>query len=115
MRFSLGEEGAHQIVNNTDGPRPSWRSQAHGRPDIVVYPDSDKIGVGERLTKAVARRFFGARTRSTIGRESAPKRREERFAQGDREPRDGERIVFLRTAEETNGELLEMDDFWVGC
>lgn len=24
----------------------------------------------------------------------------------------GERIVFLRTAEETNGELLEMDDFW---
>jgi len=25
----------------------------------------------------------------------------------------GERIVFLRTAEETNGELLEMDDFWV--
>ncbi len=24
----------------------------------------------------------------------------------------GERIVFLRTAEETDGELLEMDDFW---
>jgi quercetin dioxygenase-like cupin family protein len=24
----------------------------------------------------------------------------------------GERIVFLRTAEETAGELLEMDDFW---
>jgi quercetin dioxygenase-like cupin family protein len=24
----------------------------------------------------------------------------------------GERIVFLRTAEETEGELLEMDDFW---
>lgn len=24
----------------------------------------------------------------------------------------GERIVFLRTGEETGGELLEMDDFW---
>ncbi len=24
----------------------------------------------------------------------------------------GERIVFLRTAEETDGELLELDDFW---
>lgn len=24
----------------------------------------------------------------------------------------GERIVFLRTADETDGELLEMDDFW---
>ncbi|HVC07919.1 MAG TPA: cupin domain-containing protein [Solirubrobacterales bacterium] len=27
-------------------------------------------------------------------------------------PATGERIVFLRTAEDTDGELLEMDDFW---
>lgn len=27
-------------------------------------------------------------------------------------PATGERIVFRRTAEETGGELLEMDDFW---
>ena len=27
-------------------------------------------------------------------------------------PVTGERIVFLRTGEETGGELLEMDDFW---
>jgi quercetin dioxygenase-like cupin family protein len=27
-------------------------------------------------------------------------------------PATGERIVFLRTAEETGGALLEMDDFW---
>lgn len=27
-------------------------------------------------------------------------------------PVTGERIVFLRTAEETDGALLEMDDFW---
>jgi mannose-6-phosphate isomerase-like protein (cupin superfamily) len=27
-------------------------------------------------------------------------------------PATGERIVFLRTAEETDGALLEMDDFW---
>jgi quercetin dioxygenase-like cupin family protein len=27
-------------------------------------------------------------------------------------PLTGERIVFLRTAAETGGELLEMDDFW---
>jgi len=27
-------------------------------------------------------------------------------------PATGERIVFLRTAEETDGALLQMDDFW---
>ena len=27
-------------------------------------------------------------------------------------PVTGERIVFLRTAADTNGELLELDDFW---
>lgn len=27
-------------------------------------------------------------------------------------PLTGERIVFIRTAAQTNGELLEMDDFW---
>lgn len=27
-------------------------------------------------------------------------------------PATGERVVFLRTAAETDGELLEMDDFW---
>lgn len=28
-------------------------------------------------------------------------------------PVTGERIVFRRTAEDTNGELLELDDYWV--
>src|SRR5215211_82349 len=28
-------------------------------------------------------------------------------------PVTGERIVFRRTAADTNGELLELDDFWV--
>lgn len=31
---------------------------SHGRPDVVVYPDSDKIGVGERLPKGGGLRAF---------------------------------------------------------
>ena len=31
---------------------------SHGRPDVVVYPDSDKIGVGERLPRGGGLRAF---------------------------------------------------------
>ncbi len=31
---------------------------SHGRPDIVVYPDSDKLGVGERLPSGGGLRAF---------------------------------------------------------
>lgn len=58
LRFALGQEGAHQIVNNTDGTATFLAVSSHGRPDVVVYPDSDKIGVGERLPKGGGLRAF---------------------------------------------------------
>jgi uncharacterized cupin superfamily protein len=58
LHFALGEEGAHQIVNNTDATATFLAVSSHGRPDVVVYPDSDKIGVGERLPKGGGLRAF---------------------------------------------------------
>jgi uncharacterized cupin superfamily protein len=58
LRFPLGEEGAHQIVNRSDQTVTFLAVSSHGRPDVVVYPDSDKIGVGERLPKGGGLRAF---------------------------------------------------------
>jgi hypothetical protein len=49
--YELGEEGAHQILNRTEETVTFLAISSHGRPDVVVYPDSGKIGVGERLPK----------------------------------------------------------------
>jgi uncharacterized cupin superfamily protein len=51
VRFPLGEEGAHQLRNDTDEDVTFVAISSHGRPDVVVYPDSNKIGVGERLPR----------------------------------------------------------------
>ncbi len=58
LRFPLGEEGAHQIFNDTDDTVTFLAISSSGRPDVVVYPDSDKIGVGERLPKGGGLRSF---------------------------------------------------------
>lgn len=58
LRFPLGEEGAHQIINRSDEPAIFLAVSSHGRPDVVVYPDSDKIGVGERLPRGGGLRAF---------------------------------------------------------
>jgi uncharacterized cupin superfamily protein len=58
LRFPLGEEGAHQILNNSDETATFLAISSSGRPDIVVYPDSDKIGVGERLPRGGGLRGF---------------------------------------------------------
>jgi uncharacterized cupin superfamily protein len=58
IRFQLGEEGAHQISNPTDQPATFLAVSSHGRPDVVVYPDADKIGVGERLPEGGGLRVF---------------------------------------------------------
>jgi len=49
VRFPPREEGAHQILNRTEEPVRFLSVSSSGRPDIVVYPDSDKIGAVERL------------------------------------------------------------------
>ena len=48
VRFELGEEGAHQLFNPTDEEVRFLSISSHGRPDITVYPDSNKIGASER-------------------------------------------------------------------
>lgn len=58
LRFELGETGAHQIFNTTDETVTFLAVSSHGRPDVVVYPDADKIGVGERLPKGGGLRAF---------------------------------------------------------
>jgi uncharacterized cupin superfamily protein len=46
--FPAGEAGAHQLVNRTDAPARFLSCSTHGTPDIVFYPDSGKVGIGER-------------------------------------------------------------------
>ncbi len=56
--FAVGEQGAHQILNRSPETVSFLAISSSGRPDIVVYPDSDKIGVGERLPRGGGLRGF---------------------------------------------------------
>jgi uncharacterized cupin superfamily protein len=58
VRFPLGEQGAHQISNRSGEPVRFLAVSSHGRPDVVVYPDADKLGVGERLPRGGGLRAF---------------------------------------------------------
>lgn len=49
VRFPLGEEGAHQLINDSDETVSFLAISSSGRPDIVIYPDSNKVGLVERL------------------------------------------------------------------
>ena len=60
--YGLGEEGAHQILNRSEETATFLAVSSHGRPDVVVYPDSDKIGVGERLPEGGGLRAFFRRS-----------------------------------------------------
>jgi uncharacterized cupin superfamily protein len=62
LRFPLGEAGAHQIINRGEQTVTFLAVSSHGRPDVVVYPDSDKIGVGERLPQGGGLRAFFKRS-----------------------------------------------------
>lgn len=61
VHFPLGEAGAHQLRNDT-GERVRFLAlSSSGRPDVIVYPDSNKVGVGERLPRGGGlRAFFSA-------------------------------------------------------
>jgi uncharacterized cupin superfamily protein len=58
VRFGLGPDGAHQIVNRGDETVTFVAISSSGRPDVVVYPDSDKLGFGERLPRGGGWRGF---------------------------------------------------------
>jgi uncharacterized cupin superfamily protein len=48
VRFPRGEVGAHQLMNPTDEEVRFLSVSTNGRPDIVVYPDSNKLSAAER-------------------------------------------------------------------
>lgn len=48
LSFPRGEEGAHQLVNRGEAPVRFLAISTNGDPDLVVYPDSGKLGAGER-------------------------------------------------------------------
>jgi uncharacterized cupin superfamily protein len=58
IRFALGDDGAHQIINRSQDTVTFLALSSHGHPDVVVYPDSDKLGMGERLPKGGGLRAF---------------------------------------------------------
>ena len=58
VHFPLGEGGAHQLINRTDATVTFLAISSHGRPDVVVYPDAGKVGVGERLPRGGGLRAF---------------------------------------------------------
>jgi uncharacterized cupin superfamily protein len=52
--FQYADEELIVVMRGTPTPEDSVTTLAissHGRPDIVEYPDSGKVGVGERLPR----------------------------------------------------------------
>jgi uncharacterized cupin superfamily protein len=48
VSFPRGEGGAHQLVNRTSEPVRFLAVSTNGEPDLVFYPDSQKLGASER-------------------------------------------------------------------
>jgi uncharacterized cupin superfamily protein len=48
VRFPVGEDGAHQLVNDTDETLRLLSVSTHGQPDVVIYPDEGKLCAAER-------------------------------------------------------------------
>jgi len=45
VRFPAGPTGAHQVTNRSDSPARTLMFSHQRSPGVVVYPDSDTIGV----------------------------------------------------------------------
>jgi uncharacterized cupin superfamily protein len=58
VRFPVGDAGAHQVLNPTDEEVRFLSVSTSGAPDIVVYPDSDKLGTAERRPDGGGRHAF---------------------------------------------------------
>jgi uncharacterized cupin superfamily protein len=48
VAFPRGEEGGHQLINRTGGVVRFLAFSTQPGPDIVMYPDSGKVGAFER-------------------------------------------------------------------
>ncbi len=49
VAFLRGEDGGHQLVNHSEETVRFLSFSTSGEPDIVIYPDSGKLGAYERL------------------------------------------------------------------
>ena len=59
VAFLRGDGGAHQIVNRTEETVRFLAISTNGDPDIVLYPDSGKVGAAERQPSGSGfRKFF---------------------------------------------------------
>lgn len=58
VSFPRGEAGAHQIVNHSTETARFLAVSTHGEPDVVLYPDSRKLGAAERLPRGGGLRAF---------------------------------------------------------
>jgi uncharacterized cupin superfamily protein len=56
--FPRGQHGAHQLVNRGEETVRFLAVSTHGDPDVVLYPDSNKIGASERLPRGGGLRTF---------------------------------------------------------
>jgi uncharacterized cupin superfamily protein len=74
VRFPLGEEGAHEILNRGEEPVRFLAVSSSGRPDIVVYPDSNKIGASERPAKGPGMQAYFRRDDAVGYWEDEPRR-----------------------------------------
>ena len=62
VSFPRGERGGHQLVNRTGATVRFLAASTHGDPDIVFYPDSDKVGASERPPRGGGVRLFFRRS-----------------------------------------------------
>jgi len=56
--FPRGEEGAHQLANNTEEAVRFLAISTSGEPEIAVYPDQGKFGLAERRPDGGGVRLF---------------------------------------------------------
>lgn len=58
VSFPRGESGAHQLLNRTEETVRFLALSTNGEPDVVIYPDSGKLGAAERLPSGGGLRAF---------------------------------------------------------
>jgi len=85
IRFPTGEQGAHQVWNEDEELVHLLAVSTHGSPDVVIYPDSNKLSAAAaRVRRAQALlpdrrrgRLLGGRAGLRCGRRPAPWRGEQ--------------------------------------
>lgn len=58
VAFPVGEEGAHRITNSSDETLRYLCFSTMNEPEVVMYPDSDKIGVFWGETPGAPHKIF---------------------------------------------------------